>query len=486
MSSIPAAELTPSIRVGRVESIGSFTYVAIIAADLVAFCLSYLTFKLISLGLAERFGPIATVGFFANLALFAIVLLLAGLYPGIALNPIEEFRRILRSAGLGILLTIGLTLFPQSPIVSRILFLFGWFSTLAFMFLGRHIVRALCSGQGWWGIPTVIIGEQASARATLDLLRLHPPLGLKPVAILYDSVSPDQDIQGRAAERGIFSGDLTHCARIAEEYPGCYAILSMPFGSSNHFGTMLQDHASRFRRVLVIPELFGVTSLLVKAKDICGVLALEVDQHLTRRVPQIIKRIFDLSLCVITGSLLSPLILVICLVTKLSSPGPIFYGHERIGRGGRRFKVWKFRSMVLNADKVLEAHLEKDAALKAEWDLCQKLRKDPRITVVGRFLRKTSLDELPQLWNVMRGEMSLVGPRPIMNSEVVRYGSNFRQYCRVMPGITGLWQISGRNNTTYELRTQLDDYYVRNWSVVVDLYILLHTCKTVLLTEGAY
>jgi Undecaprenyl-phosphate galactose phosphotransferase WbaP len=488
MSATPAADLTPSIRLSRAESIRSLTYLAIIAADLAAFCLSWLVSILVRYEFAEKYGPITYVEFLPNLAIFASVFVLSGLYPGVALNPIEEFRRILRSACLGILVTIGLTFFLHEGLfVSRFIFLIGWFFTLIFIFLGRHVVRNWCSQQSWWGIPTVILGEQGPARATLSLLRLNPPLGLKPVAILYDSDGTNRDYaRGSGCERGVFSGDLSHSARIALEYPGCYAILSMPSGSSTHLRSVLHDNATYFRRILVIPELLGTTSLLVTAKDICGVLALEVNQQLTRLIPQIVKRTFDVFLCLVVGILVSPLVLLIYIATRLSSRGPVFYGHSRIGRGGRIFKVWKFRSMVLNADEVLEKHLLSDISLRTEWNTYQKLRNDPRVTMVGRFLRKTSLDELPQLWNVLRGEMSLVGPRPIVHSEIEKYGEKFRQYCRVTPGITGLWQISGRNNTTYEIRTQLDDYYVRNWSVTVDLYILLHTLKTVLLTEGAY
>ena len=138
------------------------------------------------------------------------------------------------------------------------------------------------------------------------------------------------------------------------------------------------------------------------------------------------------------------------------------------------------------ADAILQQNLEADPRLREEWDTYHKLRRDPRVTPIGRFLRKTSLDELPQLWNVIRGEMSLVGPRPIVHSEIIKYGQIYRQYLRVTPGMTGLWQISGRNNTTYEMRTRLDDYYVTNWSVSLDIYILARTLKTVLLLEGAY
>ena len=170
---------------------------------------------------------------------------------------------------------------------------------------------------------------------------------------------------------------------------------------------------------------------------------------------------------------------------KLTSPGPILYRQARIGQGGRHFHIYKFRTMEVDADKKLAQYLESHPHLRQEWELNQKLENDPRITLVGRFLRKTSLDELPQLWNVVTGDMSFVGPRPIVDSEIERYGDCFNLYKQVQPGITGLWQVYGRNKTTYQRRVQLDEFYVENWSLILDLYILYRTFRTVLLREGA-
>jgi lipopolysaccharide/colanic/teichoic acid biosynthesis glycosyltransferase len=164
----------------------------------------------------------------------------------------------------------------------------------------------------------------------------------------------------------------------------------------------------------------------------------------------------------------------------------VFYGQERLGLGGRRFKAWKFRTMHSNADALLERYLQENAAARQEWQATHKLKHDPRVTGIGYWLRKTSLDELPQIWNVLVGEMSLVGPRPIVEAEVPKYGDHYKDYASVVPGITGLWQISGRNNTTYPQRVAYDAYYVRNWSPWLDAYILACTIRVVLLGEGAY
>jgi Undecaprenyl-phosphate galactose phosphotransferase WbaP len=199
-----------------------------------------------------------------------------------------------------------------------------------------------------------------------------------------------------------------------------------------------------------------------------------------------IKRLLDLALTIVGGFVALPLFISISVAIKLNSPGPILYSQKRVGRGSRYFRAWKFRTMVTGADQVLLEHLDADPELRKEWEQDHKLKNDPRVTWVGRWLRTTSLDELPQLYNVLLGQMSLVGPRPIVDAEIGKYGETFELYKMVSPGITGLWQVSGRNNTTYQERVALDSYYVRNWSPWFDLYILMRTIKVVLLREGAY
>jgi exopolysaccharide production protein ExoY len=197
------------------------------------------------------------------------------------------------------------------------------------------------------------------------------------------------------------------------------------------------------------------------------------------------KRFVDVAGAIVLAAVFSPLILAIALLMRREG-GSIIYKHRRIGRDGRAFECLKFRTMVPNADQVLRELLESNPAIKAEWVRDHKLRCDPRVTRLGRFLRRTSLDELPQLWNVMRGEMSLVGPRPVVREELLRYGRNVRAYLSAKPGITGLWQVKGRNDTDYRRRVVLDTYYVRNQCLLLDLYILLKTTRVVLGGSGAY
>jgi Undecaprenyl-phosphate galactose phosphotransferase WbaP len=199
-----------------------------------------------------------------------------------------------------------------------------------------------------------------------------------------------------------------------------------------------------------------------------------------------LARILDISLILLAAPYMMLAFLIIAIAIKIDSPGPVFYRQARIGRSGRKFHVFKFRTMVQNADQVLQQHLDKSPQLRAEWTTTHKLKQDPRVTRLGAFLRKSSLDELPQLYNILRGEMSLVGPRPIVDAEVEKYGKCFNVYVQVRPGLTGLWQVSGRNDTTYKQRVELDEYYVRNRGLKLYFQILWKTVFVVLRKDGAY
>jgi len=197
------------------------------------------------------------------------------------------------------------------------------------------------------------------------------------------------------------------------------------------------------------------------------------------------KRTFDLVIASAMLLFALPAMFFIAVLMFSTDRGPILFSHERIGRNGKRFRCLKFRSMVVDSQEALRRHLELIPQARAEWEATQKLRDDPRITPLGRFLRVTSLDELPQLINVIRGEMSLVGPRPIVQDEVVRYAEQIEHYSAVRPGITGLWQVSGRSDVDYDQRVQLDTLYVREWSFFGDLVILIKTVKVVVMRSGS-
>lgn len=196
-------------------------------------------------------------------------------------------------------------------------------------------------------------------------------------------------------------------------------------------------------------------------------------------------RPFDIAVALLAVALLAPLIAAVAVAVRLTSAGPVLFAHRRIGRHGKGFYCLKFRTMAVDADARLQALLARDPAARAEWHSTHKLRRDPRVTRIGAFLRRSSLDELPQLFNVLGGSMSLVGPRPIVAGEVARYGIRFHDYCKVRPGITGLWQVSGRSNTSYRQRVAMDVLYVRRRSLRLNGMIIAKTLPAVMLQRGS-
>ena len=241
-----------------------------------------------------------------------------------------------------------------------------------------------------------------------------------------------------------------------------------------------------FRNIILINEDFLSLSIWSEPVDFGGVIGIEVPQTYLNQSQKFTKRSLDLTISLIALPFLLILSLLLSLAIKLDSTGPVFFRQKRIGQGGKIFEIFKFRTMYQDAEIRLSKILASDTSLQQEWDETMKLKNDPRITKMGKFLRKTSLDELPQIINVLLGNMSLVGPRPIIPPEAVKYGENIEFYKHVKPGITGIWQISGRNQIEYDMRVQIDISYFRNWSVWYDLYILMHTPIAVLREKGAY
>lgn len=238
--------------------------------------------------------------------------------------------------------------------------------------------------------------------------------------------------------------------------------------------------------IKLLPDLgeFDLANMDIYQLD--GNLLLQSRQNLFSPARKITKRIFDIIVSIFGLIVLSPLFILISLMIKMTSKGPIFFGHKRLGKDGKIFRCWKFRTMVLNAEEILQKWLEERPEIKAEFEKDFKLKDDPRITKIGNFLRKTSLDELPQLWNVVIGNMSLVGPRPVVEKEIEKYGEYGPVMLRALPGVTGMWQTSGRNDIDYKDRIELDMYYIKNWSVWLDIVVILKTIPAVLKRKGAY
>ena len=215
-------------------------------------------------------------------------------------------------------------------------------------------------------------------------------------------------------------------------------------------------------------------------------LGAEVETRDAAQLNDLFKRCFDVAFAVTFVVIALPALCLLAIALQLDSPGKLFFVQQRVGRNGKPFGCVKFRTMREDAAEVLAELLATSAEARGEWEADHKLRNDPRVSRLGRFVRKLSLDELPQLYNILVGEMSVVGPRPIVQAEIPKYGAFFADYCAIKPGLTGLWQVSGRNDVTYEQRVQMDSWYVRNWSLWHDIAILCKTVPALLKRSGAY
>jgi Undecaprenyl-phosphate galactose phosphotransferase WbaP len=426
---------------------------------------------IVGINLSAYLIPIATGFVLLNFEL--------GLYPGVRLSPVEELRRLVVSITcMFTVWAVGLAVLSEGLTVQRWFLLAVYPLCLLSLPIARSWARRLLGRWTRWGIPVVVCGDDPTAVRVFHWLSANHHLGLRPVGVIAHrdalDVGPDDKWY-------LGSWEETH--EIAIERGVYWAVVVPP--EDQPVSKLVADYLYTIPHVHVLSEITGLPDHW-NPQQLDGLPGIHLQQNLMLPLPKLTKRCMDLAGAMIGGILLLPLLFYLAVAVKMSSRGPIFYAHERIGKNGRRFHAWKFRTMFQDASLVLEHYLEQHPELRDEWERDQKLRYDPRITRIGRFLRKTSLDELPQLWNVIRGDMSLVGPRPIVTSEIAKYDVYFGLYTMVTPGITGLWQVSGRNNTTYDERVQLDAYYVRNWSPWMDLYLLIRTIRIVLFAEGAY
>jgi len=404
--------------------------------------------------------------------IFPVVFLIFGLYPGSGLSPIYELRQITVATTLVFIGFFAVSL-PLNDIIPTFMLVVAWLFSIVTVPIMRFLFRRIFSHFQWWGQPVLIFGGQ-NAGINYEYLSSRPHFGLRPIGIVGESWSYP------------YLGTFEMAPSIAKDNRIFWAVVDLPEKSSNETLRVIKTYVRHFPHVLFVTDFNELPSLWNRSFDFGSFHGICIQSNLLLPIPRIVKRFVDLLVTSVVGLLFLPLVVIITTLVKLSSPGPVFYGHERIGYKGRRFKAWKFRTMVVNGNDLLKQYLESNPEIREEWENTQKLKNDPRVTKIGSWLRKMSLDELPQLWNVLLGEMSLVGPRPIVKEEIVRYGESYDLYRRVIPGLTGLWQVSGRNNTTYVERVSLDSYYVRNWSPWMDIYILARTLKVVLFFDGAY
>jgi Undecaprenyl-phosphate galactose phosphotransferase WbaP len=406
-----------------------------------------------------------------------------GLYPGLWHTRGEELRRTAIATTLGGLLVMSATFFTKTgPMYSRPIIVGGWLLSLAVVPALRVVARLLLTWLGLSGPRAVILGAGSTARVFLEGLKRQKPPALNPVAVFDDDRAKwGADVAGVSVVGGL---DAT--PEWARKASVRVALIAMPGVRREVLIPIIEHQGKFFPRIIVVPDLLGLSALDVEPLQVQGVVALEIRKNLLYRHNLLAKRAIDLLLLLLSAPWTLALGLVISLAILIESGPPVFFTHQRIGRRGARFEAWKFRTMVRGADQVLGKYLAAHPELEREWATTQKLKHDPRLTAVGRILRRLSLDELPQCWNILRGEMSLVGPRPIIDEEVAKYGASYDLYTQVYPGLTGLWQVSGRSDLTYEDRVWLDTHYVRNWSIWLDLVILVRTVWVVLAGIGAY
>lgn len=322
--------------------------------------------------------------------------------------------------------------------------------------------------------PVLFIGANEQTRTIINFFKYNNCFGIRVLGVM------DEDFADN------YASDLKKTVEIIQKTKVKTVIIS----SSNikKMSKVVTDIQPFVKNIVFTPNLSNIpiANMEINKLPIENVVLLNVKNNLALRRNKIIKYIFDMVLTIIGTICISPILICIAIWIYKDSPGPIIFKHMRVGKDGKIFPCYKFRSMCVDAKEKLEELLQNDPEARAEWERDFKLKHDPRITKSGAFLRRTSLDELPQIFNVLKGEMSLVGPRPIIKDEMERYGNRIDDYLMVKPGIAGIWQCSGRSDTTYQERVQMDSWYVRNWSVWLDIMILWKTIEAVVAKKGAY
>ncbi len=406
------------------------------------------------------------------------------LVPGWGMGAVEELRRsVTVLSGVFALAVVGLWLARinatgSEAVASRLSMGLAWVFALGLVPLARTTAKGALIRRGWWGVPAVIYGSGQAAARIVRQLQEERGMGYEPVALFTD----DPEMADGHLDTVPVVGDTS---RVAPE--AAVAFLALPEAERDHQIALLDGPLACYRTVVVVPDLFDAPSLWVRPRDIAGVLGLEVTSTLTQRLPSALKRAFDLAVILALAPIWAPVVGLLAALVWAGDRANPFYGQERIGRFGATFRAWKLRTMVPDAEAVLSRALDADEALRLEWETTFKLERDPRITAVGRLLRRTSLDELPQLWNVLSGDMSLVGPRPLPRYHHDDLPERVRELReRVRPGITGLWQVSGRSDAGNVGMERWDPYYVRNWSLWLDAVILVRTVRVVVRGSGAY
>jgi Undecaprenyl-phosphate galactose phosphotransferase WbaP len=389
----------------------------LLAVDIFALTATISACRLVFFKLGIPVGVDVSDSLIAIASGFVLLNIELSLYPGVRLSPVEEFRRLIVSVTcMFIMWAIGVALL-SGHLFEQIWFLLAvWLVCLITLPIGRGWARYFLGSFTPWGIPVIVCGDDAITARLFDWLKANHQLGMRPVGIIADPAAP-----GVKPEDLSYLGGWQDAHQIAVDRGVYWAVVVPSQGSPASVSTRIADYLYTIPNVHVVSELTGLPDHW-SPQQLDGLPGVHLQQNLMLPLPRLTKRCMDLVASFVGGVLLLPLFFYIAVAVKLSSRGPILYGHDRLGKDGRYFKAWKFRSMFQDSHLVLEQYLEAHPELRDEWERDHKLRFDPRVTRIGRFIRKTSLDELPQIWNVIRGEMSLVGPRPIVTAEIAKYG----------------------------------------------------------------
>lgn len=404
--------------------------------------------------------------------------LITRVVPAWGLGEVEELRRIqLLLVAVFALAGVAVFLSRGSIVPSRIAYLFSYMFGAVFIPLARLPFKNLLFKAGQWGSPTVLYGSVRQVSGVIEIFQKNRLLGYVPYGIFTDDPVSDGQVQGVPV-----LGSLVDQSSVAS-----VAIVPVAFAEGLSLSEEFDRIFSGYQRVILLPDIKEDVFLWAVPRALGGLIGLEITRNLLNPVARIIKRGMDLMLVVLTAPFWVPLFLVIALfILIIERKNPFFLQH-RIGKSNRPFRPVKFCTMVSRAEEKLKETLSRDAALRAEWDQNCKLRNDPRVTRIGRFLRRTSLDELPQVLNVLAGQMSLVGPRPLPDYHHKQLAESARApRARVRPGMTGLWQVSGRSESGNAGMEKWDTYYVRNWSIWLDITIIARTFLAVVTGDGAY
>ena len=461
---------------------GCVRVIALMGADFLCVFLLWLTvagfYKLIGFGKYDlldyfQFWPIA-VGF---LVFNAIAKLYHGncFYPSAPIGEVEEFRRLVGGALITHLAAMAFLGFSRNvDIVSRLVLAVSGVGVAVFAQSFRNIVRKLLLLSGAGQMPVFLIGSGPLAQQVADSLAQNPFFGYRVVGSF--------DHRGDAVRGVPRLGSLRDVVSFGRDM---HVVRLVVCEDERLMREQLLDFLAHFQFVDYFPSSRAFPVFQSRLVDVDGVGGVEMVNQSCMKLLGVEKKVIDFLIAVLSMLVFWPLFIIIPVLIKVTSKGPAFYRHRRLGQNGRPIGVWKFRSMYADADERLKDMLSHNPTLKAEWETNFKLKHDPRITPIGAILRKTSLDELPQLLNVFSGDMAVVGPRPIVEDEVAYYGDKYAVFSRVKPGITGLWQASGRSDTDYARRVALDCHYVLNWSPWMDIWIVLRTAFAVITMKGS-